>query len=151
MSMELTGLCVDHSFESATAICRRCGQEFCDNCLVFPFGEKKPLCKDCAMMIAGVKSQARRPEMASRFVRRRAKEFAKAVTSASAPMPEPEVPAIVDTTEVDPAEVPEPEFEYAPAGHVEPPTPDASAPPPPPPSQPAEGVAPAVDWNNPFG
>ena len=154
MSIELTGLCREHSFESATALCRRCGLEFCDNCVVYPFGPKKPLCKDCAILIAGVKTQARRPEMAPRFVRRRAKAFANSVTSASAPMPEPEVPAIVDTTTADPAELHDEfaEFEMAPIGQSEPIAGETSPPPPPrPEQQPAQGVAPAVDWNNPFG
>jgi hypothetical protein len=69
-------------------------------------------------------------------------------------MPEPEVPAIVDTTTAAPGEVaePAPEFEYVPAGHAEPFAEEpADHAPPPPPAQPAEGVAPAVDWNNPFG
>ena len=149
MSMEITGLCIDHSFESATAICRRCGKEYCDMCLVFPFGEKKPLCKDCAMLIAAVKTQARRPEMAPRFVRRRVKAFDKSVTAASAPMPEPEVPEIVDPTTADPAEVAAETIEFIPAEHQGVPAPEPTTSPPP--TQPAEGVAPAVDWNNPFG
>ena len=149
MSLELTGLCLEHSFESATALCRRCGVEFCETCVVFPFGEKKPLCKECALMIAGVKSHAPRPEMAGRLVRRRAKEFARNVTSASAPMPEPEIPEIVDPTTTDTSEAavhediaePTPIPEPVPSGpSTEPAT-----------NEPAQGVAPAVDWNNPFG
>ena len=153
MSMDLTGLCLNHSFESATALCRRCGQEFCDECVVYPFGVKKPLCKDCALLMGGVKTHASRPEMASRFVRRRAKAFAKTVTSASAPMPEPEVPAIVDTTTADPTEREDEAaaFDLAPVGRSEAIAEETPPPPPAPSQQPAEGVAPAVDWNNPFG
>ena len=146
--MELTGLCHDHPFESATALCRRCGLEFCEHCVVFPFGAKKPLCKDCAIAISGIKSNATRPEMAPRHVRRRAKEFDKNVRAKSAPMPDPEVPTIVDTTTVvaaEPAEAPD----LAPVPSQEP-APKAT-PPPPGSTQPADGIAPAVDWNNPFG
>ena len=49
MSDDITGLCRDHSFETATAMCRRCSLEFCDTCVVYPFGPKKPFCKECAM------------------------------------------------------------------------------------------------------
>lgn len=153
MSLELTGLCLEHSFESATALCRRCGSEFCETCVVFPFGEKKPLCKECALLIAGVKSHAPRPEMAGRIVRRRAKEFARNVTSASAPMPEPEVPAIVDTTTADPSEAaaPEPIAEPTPTPAPIPEPVPSGAGPEPAANEPAHGVAPVVDWNNPFG
>ena len=48
MSIDLTGLCREHSFESAAELCRRCGLEYCEACVVYPFGAKKPLCKTCA-------------------------------------------------------------------------------------------------------
>ena len=153
MSIELTGLCRAHSFESATALCQRCGLEYCDNCVVFPFGEKKPLCKECAVAMSGVRSNVTRAAMSPRLVRKRTKAFAKnAPAAAAAPLPEPEVPEIVDTTTDDSGE-PEhafAEFDMAPIGHHEP-IPGEVPPPPTANSTPAEGVAPAVDWNNPFG
>ena len=157
MSIELTGLCREHSFESATALCRRCGLEYCDNCVVFPFGEKKPLCKQCAVVMGGLRSAAGSPPaMNPRLVKKRAKQFAKnAPAIASAPLPEPEVPAIVDPTAEPALTAPTPEsafqdFEMAPIGKHDP-VPGEMPPPPTPESNPAEGVAPAVDWNNPFG
>ena len=153
MSIELTGLCREHSFESATALCQRCGLEYCENCVVYPFGEKKPICKECAVALSGVRSGVSRAAMNPRLVKKRTKEFKKnAPAVASAPMPEPEVPAIVDTT-TDPAP-PTPEsafaeFDLAPIGHHDP-IPGETPPPPTANATPGEGVAPAVDWNNPF-
>ena len=76
MSSTLTGLCRDHSFESAVDLCRRCGLEYCDRCVVYPFGPKKPLCKECAMALSGVRSHAARGPMSSRLVKKRARAFA---------------------------------------------------------------------------
>ncbi|MEM8747131.1 MAG: hypothetical protein AAGF91_10550 [Actinomycetota bacterium] len=157
MSVELTGLCREHSFESATALCRRCGLEYCANCVVYPFGEKKPLCKECAMTAAGVRSFVSRPAMNPKLVKKRAKAFevfAKK-NNAAAPMADPILPDIVDPT-VEIAEpavtstlVDEP-LDAAFEGYQEPPAPGASTPT----AKPApvgEGIGPNVDWNNPFG
>ncbi|MEM8706446.1 MAG: hypothetical protein AAGE98_08310 [Actinomycetota bacterium] len=158
MSVELTGLCREHSFESATALCRRCGLEFCANCVVFPFGEKKPLCKECAMTAAGVRSFVSRPAMNPKLVKKRAKAFASFATAnnASAPMPDPILPDIVDPTieQAEPAVaastlVEEP-LDVAFEGYQEPAAPGAAAPTAEP-SDVGEGIAPTVDWNNPFG
>ena len=54
MSMHLTGLCREHSFESAAELCRRCGLEYCEACVVYPFGARKPLCKSCAIAMSGL-------------------------------------------------------------------------------------------------
>ncbi|MEQ8842751.1 MAG: hypothetical protein RIB98_17350 [Acidimicrobiales bacterium] len=75
MTAELTGLCQDHSFETAENLCRRCGFEYCELCLVYPFGARRPLCKECAMVAGGVRHQGARPEMAKRDVRRRVKAW----------------------------------------------------------------------------
>ena len=67
-------------------------------------------------------------------------------------MPEPELPAIVDTTTVDPGDVatePSP-FDLAPIGKSDP-IPGEAAPVANGDTSPGDGVAPAVDWNNPFG
>lgn len=154
MSTDLTGLCREHSFESALALCRRCGLEFCENCVVFPFGEKKPLCKECAMTLAGVRSFVSRPAMSPRLVKKRAKAFAAvSQTGAAAPMPAPVVPAVVDpTADTDVGStIVEESLDAIYDGYQEPaapgaPTPDAAEP-----STVGEGIAPSVDWNNPFG
>lgn len=114
MSAELTGLCLNHSFESATVLCRRCGGEFCDTCAVVPFGPRKPLCKDCALFIGGVKAKAARPEMAGRLVRRRAKQLDKAVPTASAPTPitEGSIPTVTATPSHVPAGGDEPAIDW---------------------------------------
>ena len=82
MSMDFTGLCREHSFESAVALCRRCGHEYCDNCVVYPFGAKKPVCKACAISMGGVRSAAGLPAMPPRLVKKRAKAFAKYIGAA---------------------------------------------------------------------
>jgi hypothetical protein len=42
--------CQTHSDRSAAGTCRSCGHEFCENCLVYAFGEgKQPYCIDCAV------------------------------------------------------------------------------------------------------
>jgi hypothetical protein len=51
--------CEKHGFELAVGICRRCGLWFCEPCLVFAFGPKKPpFCVACAINAAGVRSTA---------------------------------------------------------------------------------------------
>lgn len=166
MTAELTGLCRDHSFESAENVCRRCGLEYCELCLVYPFGAKKPLCKECAMVAGGVRSHAARPEMPKREVKRRVKAW-EARTSGSR-TPAPEEAAISDPLLHDPLTPTEEDLERVPAtvpaddgaevaaaladsfNDVPPPPP-----PPPPPAAPAEepadGVAPPIDWSQPFG
>lgn len=157
MSIDLTGLCRVHSFESATALCHRCGLEYCENCVVYPFGEKKPLCKECAMASGGVRNHASLAAMNPRLVKKRAKAFQAVVkTNAAAPMADPILPDIVDPTVEAPAPdpgmlVPE-SLDTVYEGYQEPPAPGATPPPPPADATPVgEGIAPAVDWNNPFG
>ena len=51
--------CIKHNFDDAVGSCRTCANEFCRQCLVFPHGSKKPpLCVECALARAGVRSQA---------------------------------------------------------------------------------------------
>ena len=75
--MQLTGLCRDHSFEPAEAVCRQCGLEFCSACIVHPFGKKKPICKSCAVNLSGVRTGSGRAPMNPRLLKRRVKEFEK--------------------------------------------------------------------------
>lgn len=150
MDADITGLCRDHSFETAVAVCRRCGHEFCEICVVHPFGPKKPFCKECAMVEGGVRSHSPRPALPSRVLRKRVKAFeGKTVNGTAAAVAE--APSVVDPVledwlertpsggaEVDPGPA---------AGPAEP----ASAPTLSTLDEPADGVAPPIDWNRPFG
>ena len=52
--------CGKHPHEMGVALCRRCGQSWCSNCLVYSFGPKKPpFCMSCAMVAGGVRTQRR--------------------------------------------------------------------------------------------
>lgn len=170
MTTQLTGLCLDHSFETAENLCRRCGVEFCELCLVYPFGAKKPLCKDCAMVAGGVRSHGTRPEMPRRDLKRRVKEWEARVAATA--------PAAEEATLSDPLSAESPTLDPAPADPLladpmltDPRTPTADdgasvaaaltqdfgdvPPPPPAPArpgeEPADGVAPPIDWSQPFG
>jgi len=155
---ELTGLCRDHSFETAENVCRRCGLEYCELCLVYPFGVKKPLCKECAMVAGGVRSHAARPEMPKREIKRRAKAWdarvdrgraaARAASISDPLLNDPLAPTEQDLERI-PATVPDHGAEVAAAlaeSFSEPPPPTAR-----PAEEPADGVAPPIDWNQPFG
>ena len=117
-------------------------------CVVYPFGEKKPLCKDLCARDDRRRASSNAP--AGRRWRRdgssrRAKDFAARLVdrSPSAPMPEPEVP---ERSWTRPPPKPRttsrkrrPEFEYVPAGHAESVAEEpADHTPPPPPAQPAD-------------
>jgi len=163
VSDDITGLCRDHSFESAIDLCRRCGFEFCEVCVVHPFGPKKPFCKECAMSLGGVRAHVTRNALPSRLIRQRAKEFSRFVGQRNAPVTMGGVPNLVDPTTLG---IPDPganarervpvavqsgndttlvdsldaDFREAPlappaAGQVDP----------------ADGVAPPIDWSQPFG
>jgi hypothetical protein len=63
--------CERHGFELADAMCRRCGLWFCEPCLVFAFGPKKPpFCVACAINASGVRSTAGFAPRPSREIRR---------------------------------------------------------------------------------
>ena len=54
-------LCEAHPFDEAHDDCRMCGQSFCDDCLVYSFGPKRPpFCVPCALEAAGVRRGGRR-------------------------------------------------------------------------------------------
>lgn len=71
--------CFKHPFEIASAPCRNCGIGFCDECLVFSFGPKKPpYCIPCALGASGVRANSGRVSgAAKREVRRIEKERRK--------------------------------------------------------------------------
>lgn len=163
VSDDITGLCRDHSFETAVDLCRRCGLEFCEVCVVYPFGPKKSFCKECAMSLGGVRTYVTRNALSSRLIRQRAKEFSRFVDQRKSPVPmggapdlvDPTIPGVPDpganarervpvaapsgddTTFVDSLDADIREAPLAPpaAGQVDP----------------ADGVAPPIDWSQPFG
>lgn len=66
--------CTKHPHMLGAGICRRCGDTWCRECLVYSFGPKKPpYCMSCAMVVGGVRTTGARPAMAKRDVRARAK------------------------------------------------------------------------------
>lgn len=69
--------CVKHNFETAENHCRTCGQGYCNECLVYSFGPKKPpYCVQCALAAAGVRRGAAvtpvRPQKTRRLFGRKA-------------------------------------------------------------------------------
>ncbi len=143
MSMHLTGLCREHSFETAAELCRRCGFEYCATCVVYPFGVKKPFCKTCAVAMSGVRSSTGLAAMSPRLVKKRAKAFAAQLgISAGAPTTPRRVRSTTRKSTEDPLSQPElnfpprPEPDQAPASADE--------------NQPGADVAPPIDWSQPF-
>jgi len=56
--------CVRHSHEPSVAKCRDCHFDYCSQCLIWPFGAKEPpLCRDCALVAAGVRGPHQRPRL----------------------------------------------------------------------------------------
>jgi hypothetical protein len=90
----MEGRCERHQFDRAVDNCGRCGGEFCQTCVVYAFGPKKPpYCLPCAVEAAGVRSGAgSAPALSRRERKRLAKDRARAVNAAAAvapPTPEP--------------------------------------------------------------
>ncbi|MCU1460300.1 MAG: hypothetical protein JWO37_375 [Acidimicrobiales bacterium] len=58
--------CAKHIFEMAAGQCRMCHTGFCEECLVWSHGPKRPpLCIGCALAAGGVRrSAARQPRVA---------------------------------------------------------------------------------------
>ena len=73
--------CEKHSYEHGVALCGRCGLSWCESCLVYAFGPKKPpYCKPCAMFAAGVRTSADHPALSRRELKARRKAVAAAPT-----------------------------------------------------------------------
>lgn len=160
MNVEMTGLCREHSFERAVDVCRRCGGEFCEICVVHPFGPKKPFCKECAMVQGGVRSFSPRPAMPGRMIRKRVKQFETRDTSdvpGRADTPEVVDPVLADWLETAKAEIAELESSAPVADVAPPPAPvPVDAPAPAAPATPADsgetaGDEAPIDWSRPFG
>jgi len=89
--------CVKHPHEPGAALCGRCGGAWCNDCIVYAYGPKKPpLCLGCAMVAGGVRSASARPAMPRRQLKAlqkaakaEAKAAAKAAKAAGKAEPEP--------------------------------------------------------------
>lgn len=54
-------ICSTHHMDSAVGRCRGCNVAYCADCLVYPFGDRKPpLCVTCALAASGVRCSHRR-------------------------------------------------------------------------------------------
>ena len=63
--------CTRHPHERGVSPCRRCGEAWCGDCLVYAFGGKKlPYCMSCAMFAGGIRTIAARPALPKREVKR---------------------------------------------------------------------------------
>jgi hypothetical protein len=100
--------CAKHPHEAGIAICRRCGDAWCKDCLVYAFGDTKPpFCMSCAMVAGGVRTSGARPARPKRELKalqRAAKADAKAAAKAAreAPEPAPEEEQVAVAAEVAP-------------------------------------------------
>jgi hypothetical protein len=89
--------CGKHPHEMGVALCRRCGDAWCRDCLVYAFGPKRPpFCMGCAMVAGGVRTASARPALSKRELkarmkaaRREAKAGATDGTSPPSPPPPP--------------------------------------------------------------
>jgi hypothetical protein len=81
MTMEC---CARHPHEVGAALCRRCGDAWCRDCLVYAFGgNKPPFCMSCAMVAGGVRSAGARPPMPKKELRARMKAERQAAKAAA--------------------------------------------------------------------
>jgi hypothetical protein len=161
VTADITGICRDHTFETAEDVCRRCGSEFCLLCLVYPFGAAKPLCKECAMTAGGVRAHVSRAAMGKKDLRRKVKAFEarrdgrKAAAAAPADAPKVTDPMLDDPLtfagddlERIPVLVPDDGAEFAQDRSA---AIDEPMLPPPLAKELGDGVAPPIDWSQPFG
>jgi hypothetical protein len=101
--------CAKHRHEKGAALCRRCGEAWCKDCLVYAFGpQKPPYCMSCAMYAGGVRGSASRPALPKRQLKalqKTAKAEAKANAKAGQDVreQEPEQVDAVAATEAAPA------------------------------------------------
>ena len=77
--------CAKHQFERASGLCGQCGYPYCTDCLITPFPKKPPICKSCAMALAGVRNRAAvRPARNAKEIKAIMKEQARAAQAAEA-------------------------------------------------------------------
>jgi hypothetical protein len=82
--------CTNHTFELADQLCGDCGRPFCSLCIVTPFRRRAPLCHQCAVAAAGIRTSARTAPVRSRkeikaFERERRAAEARAAPVAPTP------------------------------------------------------------------
>ena len=66
------------------AKCRDCHFDYCSECLIWPFGAKEPpLCRDCALVAAGVRGSHQRPRLVGADPEVEAKKTNKTAASRS--------------------------------------------------------------------
>ena len=76
MSPATSFSCVKHPITMGEYICGDCGHQFCPECVVFPFGLRKPpLCLACALAKGGI---SRRDQGLPKLGRRQVKQRVKA-------------------------------------------------------------------------
>ncbi len=70
-------------------VCRRCGHDFCSECVVYPFGVSKgAMCISCALEAGGVSRQKTgRPKLTSKQVKERLTRFSGDTTPETPPEP----------------------------------------------------------------
>lgn len=91
--------CEKHRHERGVALCGRCGESWCEQCLVYAFGPKKPpYCMGCAMFAGGVRTAAARPALSKRELKARRKAVAASTQVVAAAFVNPALPA-EDTAE----------------------------------------------------
>ncbi len=91
----MEGRCERHNFDRAIDLCGRCGGEYCSDCLVYPFGPRKPpFCLPCAVSQGGVRSSAATYRaLSGRKMRQLQKQRKAALVAAQGNQPPPPPPA----------------------------------------------------------
>lgn len=81
----MDGRCDKHQFEPSERTCRSCGGQFCQDCLVYSHGHRKPpYCVSCALAAAGVRSSAQRhASVSKRTLRKQLREERKTLRAAA--------------------------------------------------------------------
>jgi hypothetical protein len=81
--------CAKHIGLRSVGDCGHCGLAFCEDCLVFPFGNKKPpMCVGCALALSGVTHKGQRPRVVRpKLSWRQRRRVARHSTPATPPMP----------------------------------------------------------------
>jgi hypothetical protein len=74
--------CTKHADVRSEGECGHCGLPHCGECLVSPFGAKRPpMCVTCALGFAGVRYKDRRPRVQRRMWRKRDRVAAPATAT----------------------------------------------------------------------